>query len=370
MSERVEHVDAHLGVPDELLGGPQRYYIDKERGSHGLVYYFPDGPQPEGPISQVYAGPGPQMRRADSIAAEDGWTFVAPGSSNTVRHDSSPWGYAVETRNLALGHSGAAGCFNLGPKSVPLWDPASQFSKHSWALFMIVKHRDELGSYQEFFLTHLYELAAEESLEIGLHPGTKNFVMNHGNPSTSQSQWVYDLSSWWPDDGWLRLAVNMKRRSGALSNLDLWLNGIKVRDGSSPITASGADMTRCVGVRIGANYERKDGLSWDGYIAQIACIAGGTDPLPDHAIRRWFDDPWYFLKAERFTRDYHGCPEGSPSIAVAAEGVPEISAATVGTPAVELAAEGAPAIDVAAEGTPGIGPACEGVPGICPKGAS
>jgi len=334
--------------------GEQRYYGAKEKGSHALIYYFPDGPQPEGKIRQRYWNTsGPRMLRADSRCAQLHWTQATPLGSNWIKHDTSPWGAAPLIANWTIGNNGWAGSFESGgPVTIPLWDPASRWNQHSWVLYATVKHRDGIGNYPETFLTHFYELFIEETLEISMVMTAKQVKINHGAPSVSQSTWTVNLANWWPDDGWFRFAFVFQHGIGSSTrSCDLYLNGNFVAT-KTVMTPLAVDMTRCTGVRVGANYQRKDGYSWDGWISQVACVATeGVTKIPASTVNRWMEDPWYFLKAERLAPHLRGCIQAD------VQSRPAVSADVASRMAVAAGAQGQLAVsaDVASRVASGGG---------------
>jgi hypothetical protein len=287
----------------------QRYIPPLVEGSRGLLYYFPEDRIPAGrfgdPIQTPYVV---GQYRADGMASAYEWRKTSTWfGANTLKHSSSKLGYAVRCQNDTLGHADAAPCLQFGP--LPDWIYDDRVPLQHAAVFAIVQAHPGSGTSDRVILTHTIDGGTNHVLELSANLGTREIFVSSGRPPIETGQRTY-IGNYWPDDNWLMIALNMEWRGvpfGMGGVHDLWVNRQKMRsEGISWLNAPAA----VDGAIVGANFERTDGKSWKGTIAQVAYLVSGKVPIQDSDIVAWFDDPWEFFRAERVSRPTRACIEG------------------------------------------------------------
>lgn len=263
---------------------------------HRLVYYYPDGPMfPYGAFGKEI--PNAHTLRMDRSAhhfSSGGW--AAPNTwanGHACYVSSSPWGAAIRHDNNGVGNTGSAACFESGPHATTM-ETLGFGADYYYTVFAIVRPSGGSRTQVNVFLTH--GGGVPDWLQFGYLPSNEwVYATIGGVPGAT------DITAYQRADGWLQLALMLTVEwTGPITHAgyyDLWVNGTKVRDrvGGSFETI----LTRPTRVTVGANNEYKDGFSWDGDIAQVACVMHSTKEIAGHQIRQWFHDPWFFLKAER-----------------------------------------------------------------------
>jgi len=370
LSLRTPYIDAaHAFVPTEAMQ-EQRYFCDHDAGQYGLVYYFPSGPIPQAKIgTDISYLPNQEQSRAEGWAARRPWAKLYPWGNNKAYTDSSPWGAAIRFHQPDLWSNDAA-CLHCRLSSgwEELGNVSASYPFHH-TIFLIAKASDGAPGVGQgrYLLTHFVGIF--EFMEVGYAHPSGLLTLTIGNAAiTGKTTINFNVASRLRSDGWLRIAIQHRATSIAAGTVDIWFEGEKVVDSANAPYNSVSYTSAMIA---GGNIGRKDGFGWHGLIAQLACVLTGSVAMSDDQIRKWFDDPWWFMKAERsFFIPSPRCPYGEMSVEPACDAEMSLEAAAAGDVSVEPACDAEISIEPAAVGEFSIEPACDAEISICSRGVS
>ncbi len=366
MSLRTPTIDsARVFAPTEVYG-PQRYYCAEEGGQHGVIFYFPEHYIPQGPAGVDFSPPYSQgMPRADGQAPDFGWEKTNSWyGANVLAHGSSPWGYAVDFKNTETNHTAGAACLEFGPTVTPFFNSFTVPTEH-WCVFIIARTNQPASG----LTRRLFSINTGDGHTVQLgYTGSTESIFYESGFGILVLDYAWPVGEYLRDDGWMLIALNQRwTGSGSFGlggEMDFWINGVMHRY-ARPVYSNLLEVV--FGCIVGADYERKDGVSWDGTIAHLSCVVGGKTPIGNDQIREWFDDPWWFLRAENAWWANPGCPAGNFSLRRAADGELGIARSSDGHLSVARSSAGSLSVEPAASGELSVARAADGNLSICEK---
>jgi len=293
----VEH--AYDYVPNESGAlGLQRYGADEWHGQYGIVALFPNGPQPWGGAqgAGVSAGLSPVLiDHADG--ALSAWYVTQPLSillGNWGYYDTSPWGAALRFVQTTAATAGAGFSYSSSRLQHSFYGPPGG-DEHGYTVFAVVKNFATNDWHRHFFT-----LAGGQSISFAYNPIAEEIaIIRTGTlPGTT----THAIGSYLRDDGWMLLAFQFHSKHDPLNSylVDTWVNGHRIA--TDDVVASG-DITQIEAV-LGADATNKDGLAWDGIIAQVAVLIGDDVRASEDLILGWHC--WDYFAAGR--RGWHREP--------------------------------------------------------------
>ena len=363
MSLRTPAIEnAYDYVPNEAGAlGHQRYGAEPWAGQYGIVALFPDGPQPWGGDQGAALAaartsvPAHHADGAQGTYPNEAWTLNNPSSwiwSNWGYYDTSPWGAALRFVQTSIGNADR-GCSH-GAMLSHAYSDSSEFT-----VFAIVKNFSASATARHFFTLH-----GGQSTSFAFLPASEEFSLIATGTAPSTTLWA--ITDYLRADGWMLFAFQFHSPSGGgASKMDAWVNGHLIVADHPVVWASLSTITK---VTVASDATNKDGLSWDGIIAQVALLTSGSAPASDDLLRDWFDDPWWFLKAERVMPQLPGCPCADQSISPATYADASISPATTADQSISPATRADASLEPATSADASVSSATHADASVCPKG--
>jgi len=298
------------------------------------------------------------MHHADGLLRDKNWLKYGTWATNTMLHAMSPWGPALLHYNGAGGNDGAGLEVRTSPWTSFI-TPGN--TNHFYTVFAII--RDAGGTTNRAFLTHKSSSVEFLKLSIVGTTGLLNIVTGPPGFSTIIN---HNIADYLRDDGWYRLAVVLHAAGATHGAVDLWVEGTRLY---ADTYGTSLDLWNVAAVIAGCPNDYKTGFSFYGDIAQLACIFTGGKKMSDDQIIRWFDDPWWFLKAERsMWIPSRRTPYGEMSIEPAADGEMSFLSSASAEMSIEPAVDAEMSIKPASDATLSIEPAVDGEMSITPPG--